>query len=118
MKRLLVAIVCFALCVAMAVVCVEAHSGRTDKNGGHYDHSTGKYHYHHGYSAHQHYDMDGDGDKDCPEIVREQQERQREAQRKKEKQERNKKILIIIALIICAGIVYTIFSLRSAPRKK
>lgn len=31
-----------------------AHSGRTDSNGRHYDHSTGKYHYHHGYSAHQH----------------------------------------------------------------
>ena len=43
-----------------------AHSGKTDSNGGHYDHSTGKYHYHHGYSAHSHYDMDGDGDLDCP----------------------------------------------------
>lgn len=43
-----------------------AHSGRTDGNGGHYDHSTGEYHYHHGYSAHDHYDMDGDGDIDCP----------------------------------------------------
>ena len=24
------------------------HSGRTDKNGGHYNHKTGKYHYHNG----------------------------------------------------------------------
>lgn len=31
-----------------------AHSGGTDENGGHYDHSTGEYHYHHGHSAHQH----------------------------------------------------------------
>lgn len=31
-----------------------AHSGRTDKNGGHRDSSTGEYHYHHGYPAHQH----------------------------------------------------------------
>jgi len=31
-----------------------AHSGGTDENGGHYDHSTGEYHYHHGYPAHQH----------------------------------------------------------------
>ncbi len=31
-----------------------AHSGRTDANGGHYDHSTGEYHYHHGHPAHQH----------------------------------------------------------------
>lgn len=33
---------------------VLAHSGRTDGDGGHYDHSTGEYHYHHGYPAHQH----------------------------------------------------------------
>lgn len=44
----------------------NAHSGKTDANGGHYDSSTGKYHYHHGYPAHMHYDMDGDGDRDCP----------------------------------------------------
>ena len=44
----------------------SAHSGRTDANGGHTDHSTGEYHYHHGYSAHDHCDMDGDGDLDCP----------------------------------------------------
>lgn len=44
----------------------NAHPGRTDSNGGHYDHSTGEYHYHHGYPAHDHYDMDGDGDLDCP----------------------------------------------------
>ena len=43
-----------------------AHSGKTDNNGGHIDHSTGQYHYHHGYSAHQHRDLDGDGDLDCP----------------------------------------------------
>lgn len=24
------------------------HSGRTDKNGGHYNHKTGEYHYHNG----------------------------------------------------------------------
>lgn len=33
---------------------VLAHPGGTDSRGGHYDHSTGKYHYHHGYHAHQH----------------------------------------------------------------
>jgi hypothetical protein len=42
------------------------HSGRTDGNGGHFNHSTGEYHYHHGYSAHDHYDMNGDGVLDCP----------------------------------------------------
>ena len=31
-----------------------AHPGRTDSNGGHYDHNSGEYHYHHGYEAHQH----------------------------------------------------------------
>lgn len=44
----------------------SAHTGRTDSNGGHTDHSTGDYHYHHGYSAHAHFDMDGDGILDCP----------------------------------------------------
>lgn len=47
-------------------VSVKAHSGKTDSNGGHYDHKNGGYHYHHGYPAHSHYDMDGDGDRDCP----------------------------------------------------
>ena len=32
----------------------SAHSGKTDANGGHWDHSIGEYHYHHGYEAHQH----------------------------------------------------------------
>lgn len=31
-----------------------AHPGNTDSSGGHYNHSTGKYHYHHGYPEHQH----------------------------------------------------------------
>ena len=35
-------------------VAVFAHPGKTDSNGGHFDHSTGEYHYHHGYPAHQH----------------------------------------------------------------
>ena len=51
MRRLL----CFAL-VLIVLLCpmALAHSGRTDSNGGHYDHSTGEYHYHHGEPAHQH----------------------------------------------------------------
>lgn len=35
-------------------VAVFAHPGKTDSDGGHFDHSTGEYHYHHGYPAHQH----------------------------------------------------------------
>lgn len=30
------------------------HTGGTDSNGGHWNHSTGEYHYHHGYPEHQH----------------------------------------------------------------
>jgi len=47
-------------------ICAFAHPGRTDSDGGHYNHSTGEYHYHHGYPEHDHYDMDGDGIIDCP----------------------------------------------------
>lgn len=36
------------------IMPVDAHPGRTDENGGHYNRSTGEYHYHHGYPAHQH----------------------------------------------------------------
>lgn len=48
------------LCLSLLLIlCFPSlafsHSGSTDANGGHYDHSTGEYHYHHGYSAHIHY---------------------------------------------------------------
>lgn len=40
------------------VITAQAHSGRTDANGGHRDNKNasglGSYHYHHGYSAHLH----------------------------------------------------------------
>lgn len=61
LKLLLVTTVCLSVSVS-----AFAHSGRTDANGGHTNHSTGEYHYHHGYPAHQHSDMDGDGELDCP----------------------------------------------------
>ena len=48
---LLILIVCIALSL---VFVVSAHSGKTDSNGGHLNHSTGEYHYHHGYPEHQH----------------------------------------------------------------
>lgn len=63
--RLLKLLIALSLCLCLSVV-VSAHSGKTDSDGGHTDHSTGEYHYHHGYSAHRHYDMDDDGDLDCP----------------------------------------------------
>lgn len=52
--------------VAVLSSLTVLHSGRTDGNGGHYNHSTGEYHYHHGYPAHDHYDINGDGIVDCP----------------------------------------------------
>lgn len=42
------------LCCLFLFLPASAHSGGTDSNGGHYNHSTGEYHYHHGYPAHQH----------------------------------------------------------------
>lgn len=42
------------LCISLLLFPASAHSGRTDSNGGHTNHSTGEYHYHHGYAAHQH----------------------------------------------------------------
>lgn len=44
------------LAAALCIGSASAHPGRTDANGGHYNHSTGEYHYHHGYPAHQHID--------------------------------------------------------------
>lgn len=42
------------LLVGFLSIFLVFHSGRTDKNGGHTDHSTGEYHYHHGEPAHTH----------------------------------------------------------------
>lgn len=50
-RRIAVLIVALLL-----IICSSAwaHSGRTDSQGGHYNHSTGEYHFHHGYPEHQH----------------------------------------------------------------
>lgn len=47
-------LIIFIMIILLVPVSAFAHSGRTDSNGGHWDHSTGEYHYHHGYPAHQH----------------------------------------------------------------
>lgn len=50
--------------MACFILSLNAHSGRTDSNGGHHDNIGGGYHFHHGYPAHQHengecpYDID------------------------------------------------------------
>ncbi len=53
MKKILYVITVAVCILSFAIICF-AHPGKTDSDGGHYDHSTGEYHYHHGYSAHQH----------------------------------------------------------------
>lgn len=50
-KKIIIFLVIF---IILLTNCIYAHSGKTDSNGGHYNHSTGEYHYHHGYSEHQH----------------------------------------------------------------
>ena len=35
-----------AITITMLAAQSFAHSGRTDQNGGHWDHKTGTYHYH------------------------------------------------------------------------
>ena len=46
MKKKVILII--VLILTFISTCVLAHSGRTDRYGGHYDHSTGTYHYHDG----------------------------------------------------------------------
>lgn len=52
----------FIVFAASFLVFASAHSGGTDRHGGHYVRSTGEYHYHHGYPAHQH------PDGECPYV--------------------------------------------------
>lgn len=67
MKKTTSLILAIIICFLSFSLSVFGHSGRTDSNGGHWNHSTGEYHWHHGYSAHQHQDRDGDGYKEwCP----------------------------------------------------
>ena len=55
-KRTIRKVIILFLSILLLSNTVLAHPGKTDRNGGHTDHSTGEYHYHHGYSAHQHTD--------------------------------------------------------------
>lgn len=54
-KKVMYAAIIFSVLFCSCITSF-AHTGRTDANGGHYNHSTGEYHYHHGYPAHQHTD--------------------------------------------------------------
>ena len=47
----------FILCIIFLFLLniqAFAHPGRTDSDGGHWNHSSGEYHYHHGEPAHDH----------------------------------------------------------------
>jgi len=39
----------------LSIQFCQAHSGRTDSDGGHWNRKAGTYHWHHGQSAHQHH---------------------------------------------------------------
>lgn len=54
MKKQIVSLLLCLLVIAALTTPALSHSGRTDSDGGHWNHSTGEYHYHHGYPAHQH----------------------------------------------------------------
>lgn len=55
MKKFFLAILAMLILVNLLNTTVCAHSGRTDEDGGHMDHSDGTYHYHcGGHPAHQH----------------------------------------------------------------
>lgn len=57
-NKLLKIIGVLSLCLITSTSLVDAHSGRTDANGGHRDNKNksglGSYHYHHGYGPHLH----------------------------------------------------------------
>jgi hypothetical protein len=94
--RFLKTLIVIAIFLNISVVAF-AHPGRTDSNGGHYNHDTGEYHYHHGYPEHHHYDMDGDGDRDCPYLFDDKTDDQSEY---KKPLQRYLWIFLIVALVI------------------
>lgn len=52
-RRIAALVLCFVAMLSF-VGATALHPGRTDANGGHWNHATGEYHYHHGYPEHQH----------------------------------------------------------------
>lgn len=48
MKKQLTSLILLAVIITIPYSFIEAHSGRTDSNGGHYNRKTGEYHYHNG----------------------------------------------------------------------
>lgn len=52
-KNLLSFLLIISIIISSSLICVNAHSGRTDSKGGHYDRSTGEYHYHNGSNSYR-----------------------------------------------------------------
>lgn len=88
---------------------IYAHSGKTDSQGGHFNHSTGEYHYHHGYSAHQHYDIDGDGTIDCPYKYKDKTDHNSSDVEKAENKTTSFKDIILHPLIVFAILAIFVF---------
>ena len=75
MKKILCLILCLSIVPVFNIFCF-AHSGRTDSNGGHYNHATNSYHYHcGGHPAHDHtngecpYDSEKEHELDLGSII-------------------------------------------------
>lgn len=98
---------CLFLILLSLPMTISAHSGRTDSQGGHYNHSTGEYHYHHGYSAHQHpngicpYDLSYSKEK---ENIQEKIEEMREESKEQEKK-RNERAKVFFYVSSIASII-------------
>lgn len=106
MRKILILAVCIvAVCALSFSIVAYAHSGKTDSNGGHWNHYTGEYHYHHGYSAHTHSDMDGDGDIDCPYEFDDNTYHDSDSNTTQKEESIFIKILKVIGLSILTGLV-------------
>ena len=53
LKNLLSFLLIISIIISSSLICANAHSGRTDSKGGHYDRSTGEYHYHNGSNSYR-----------------------------------------------------------------
>ena len=100
-NKLLIAL---TLCLFLSFFA-SAHSGKTDSDGGHTDHSSGEYHYHHGYSEHQHKDLDGDGVLDCPYSFKDKSESSKNETESTQKSN-SKKIKEFLVPIIGCFVLY------------
>lgn len=93
------------------------HQGRTDSNGGHYNHTTGEYHYHHGYPAHDHYDMNGDGAVDCPYYFKDNTTNNSNTDKSESEKHRNSALSIIDTVLVVSTIIFMPWAIKTAIEK-